>query len=206
MTTRNRYCCTVGCSTETERQVESNLFTDLWLLSPVVFQLYHVESYVSPLILKQYLRYSSQEQNEPYSHWWSNEKSTHKSHRLWGNLTWMGKTRRQMSSGRGSICETGSACIGCKASGALGGGGQQSAISSQGFETLYKPSLTLAVLNTPWTLTKPAWGLALLHSEALGTLLAVVWVDQQRLDWVTTSESRSYYPHCLTGDAITQRG
>lgn len=118
-----------------ERQVESDLFTDLCFCSPVLFQLYDAESFVSPLIFKQYLRYSSQEQNELYSHWWSSGKSTHKSHRLGGNLTWNGKKGRQISPGRGLIRETagvGAACIACKASEPLGGGGKQSAISSRG--------------------------------------------------------------------------
>lgn len=139
MATRNWYPCTLGCSTEAgrERQVESDLFTDLCFCSPVLLQLYDAESFVSPLIFKQYFRYSSQEQNELYSHWWSNGKSTHKSRRLGGgNLTRNGKKGRQIPPGRGLIRESagvGAACVACKASEPLGGGGKQSAISSRGF-------------------------------------------------------------------------
>lgn len=118
-----------------ERQVESDLFTDLSFFSPVFFQLYHVENFGFLLIFKQYLRYTSQEQNELYSHCWNEKKSTHKSHRLKGNLTWKDKNRRQISLGRGLICDPadfGAVCISCRASEPLGEE-KQSAISSQGF-------------------------------------------------------------------------
>lgn len=60
------------------------------------------------------------------------------SHVGWGggNLTRNGKKGRQIPPGRGLIRESagvGAACVACKASEPLGGGGKQSAISSRGF-------------------------------------------------------------------------
>lgn len=118
-----------------ERQVVSDLSTDSYFLPSVFFcfffsQLYHTDSFVSPLIFKLHLKYSGQEQSELYRLWWTNEKSTHKSRRL---FTQKGKNRNQIWGLTYAIVAIGTACIGSKASGPWGGVAKQSDISSQYF-------------------------------------------------------------------------
>lgn len=128
--TRNWYPCSLGCSTQAGRETGSVrpfywfMFSSLY----VFFQLYHADSFVSPLIFK--LKYSGQEQSEFCRHWWSNEKSTHKLRRL---FTQNGKNRNQIWGLTCAIAGIGTACIVSKASEPRGGVAKQSDISSQYF-------------------------------------------------------------------------
>lgn len=191
----------MGCSAEARRETGEGQPSH-WSagLLPCAFQLYPVESLVSPRIFEEYLRYSSQEQNELYSHGLSHERSTHKSHWLGGNLTWKGKYRRQISPCGALICETagvGATCIGCKAAEPLGG-----AVSYFTVRFLNSSSTKLNTSSPQHTLNahQTSLEIVLLHTRAVGALPAAVWVRQQRPQRV---ESENYYPHRSAGDAAT---